>query len=355
MNASRQTGAVLAAPPELLSPLVWKRGTLYVLDQQRLPGEARWLACTGLDHVVQVIVDGHVRGAGAVACALGYGAALAAHERLRETGGMDARVLVRAVEHALERLRSAAGGAVPAFWALAQLRDAARVAQASADAFMVADAIEARARAIHAEDLARCQRIGEHGAPLVPDGAAVLTLGHHGALATGGWGTALGVLRSAARAGRRVRAVVAEGRPSGDGARRAAWELEREGFDVTVVPDAATAGLIARGEVALVVLGAERVAADGAVVTDVGAYAVALAAAAAAVPLLVATAAAAIDPAASLAVEAAPADAVRAACAPLPERVAARCATSDVVPPALIGAIVTERGVHRAPYATSLR
>jgi methylthioribose-1-phosphate isomerase len=183
----------------------------------------------------------------------------------------------------------------------------------------------------------------------------VLTLGSHGALATGGWGTALGVIRSAARAGKRARVVVCESRPFLDGARVTAWELEREGLDVTVIPDAAAPGLLARKELGLVVLGAERIASAGDVVTDVGAYGVALAAATAGVPLMIAAPSACLDPAASLAVEAVPVDALRATTTPLPERVAVRCATSDVVPGALISAIVTEHGVHRPPWAVSLR
>jgi len=337
-------------------PLIWKRGALLLLDQTLLPGEVKWRSCATAEDVAQAIAERRVRGATAVAIAAAYGVALAARQRVGEAGS--ARLMQNAVEEAVEKMRRATPASSHVFMALAQVRDAARVSVETADAFMVADAVEARARAVHAEDVARCQRLGSAGAELIADGATVLTLGNYGALATGGWGTSLGVLRSAWRSCRRARVIVCESRPLLDGARLTAWELERDGFDVTVIPDGAAHGLLQRREVSMVLLGADRVSGDGDVVGELGGYGVALAAAAAAVPVVVAAIAACIDPAMSLDVGAVSPAVLRAAATPpfgVPERVALRCPGGDVIPGALIGAIVTERGVHRPPWPTSLR
>lgn len=340
---------------EVLSPLMWKRGALYVLDQRELPGEVRWLAAETIDDVAQLIADRGVRGAAAIGCAAAYGVVLAARRRLAPGDVGDARLLQRVVEDAIERLRAVVPGSVQVFWALAQMRDAGRVSVETADAFMVADALETRARAIQAEDIARCQRIGAAGAELLVDGSTVLTLGNHGALASGGWGTALGILRSGWRSCRRSRVIVAEGRPFLDGARLTAWELERDGFDVTVIPDGAAAGLLARREVQMVLLGADRISSAGDVIGELGSYGVALAAAAAGIPLVIAAPSTCIDPAASLAVGALTPETLRAMGTPVAERVALRCADADLVPGTLISAIVTEHGIHRPPWSTSLR
>jgi methylthioribose-1-phosphate isomerase len=337
-------------------PLIWKRGALLVLDQTLLPAEAKWLSCATAADVAQVIAERRIRGATAVACAAAFGVAIAARGQVGAGGS--ARMMQNAVEDAVEQLRRAVPSTAHVFHALAQVRDAARVSVETADAAMVADAVEARAIAIHAEDLARCQRLGAHGAELIADGATVLTLGNHGALASAGWGTALGVLRSAWKACRRARVLVCETRPLRDGARLTAWELERDGFDVTVVPDGAAPGILQRHEAAMVLLGADRISGDGDAIGDLGAYGAALAAAAAGVPTVIAAIAACIDPAMSLDVGTIEPAILRAAATPpfgIPERVALRSPAADVIPGALIGAIVTERGIHRPPWPTSLR
>jgi methylthioribose-1-phosphate isomerase len=341
--------------PEVLAPLIWKRGTLYVLDQRELPAAVSWRPCHSADDVVRVIDERRVRGTAATACAAAYAVALAARARIA-AGDLDAAVLRRSVEDAVEGVRRAVAPSVQIFWALAQVRDAGRVSTGTDDAYMVADAIEARACAIHAEDIARCQQIGRAGAALLADNSTALTLGNHGALATGGWGTALGILRSAWHGSRRVRVVVCETRPFLDGARLSAWELARDGMDVTVVPDSAAAGMLQRHEVQYVVLGAERISQTGDILADLGSYGVALAAAAAQVPLIVAAPAHCIDPAPLSIADHAPA-ALRAAPSPtpLPDRVAHRTPTADLVPGTLVSAIVTEHGVHRPPWPTSLR
>jgi methylthioribose-1-phosphate isomerase len=345
---------VQGALDDVFSPLVWKRGTLYVLDQRTLPAQTAWVPCSSLDDVLRVIDERRVCGSFATACAAAYGIVLAARARL--AAGATAQVLRHFVEDEVARTRKAAPPFVPVFWALAQVRDAARVSVETADAAMVVDALEARARAIQAEDIARCQRIGAAGADLLADGHTVLTIGNHGALACGGWGTSLGVIRSAWRSARRVRAIVCESRPFLDGARLSAWELAREGLDVTVVPDGAAPGLLARREVSALLLGADRISPAGDVATDVGSYGAALAAAAAGVPVIVAAQASCIDATAPLVVTALAPELLRAApsAPPLPERVAIASPSADIVPAALITAIVTEHGVHRAPYSASL-
>ena len=314
---------------EVFSPLIWKRGNLLVIDQRDLPGATTWRACASLDDVLRAIADRRIRGAAAVACAAAYGIVLAARARLATP--CDAKVLQNHVEEAVSTTRRSLPASVQAYWALAQMRDAGRISVATADAHMVADALESRAAAIHAEDIARCQRIGAAGAELLVDGTTALTLGHHGALATGGWGTTLGILRSALAARKRIRTLACL-----DGAPLTSWELAREGVHVTEIAAAAAPGLLARREVAVVLLGADRISASGDVVTDLGSYGIALAAAANQVPLVVAAPAAALDPG-----------------APPPLDVVARDA--DLVPGTLISAIVTEHGVRRPPWSESLR
>lgn len=314
---------------EVFAPLIWKRGNLLVLDQRDLPATTTWRACASLDDVQRAIADRRIRGAAAVACAAAYGIVLAA--RARRATPCDAKVLQNHVEEAVSTMRRTLPASVQVYWALAQMRDAGRVSVATADAHMVVDALESRAAAIHAEDIARCQRIGAAGAELLVDGTAALTLGNHGALATGGWGAALGILRSAYAARKRIRTIACL-----TGATLTAWELARDGILVTELPDAAAPSLLARREVHVVLLGADRISATGDVVTDLGSYGIALAAAAHQVPLVVAAPAAALDPG-----------------APPPVEVVARDA--DLVPGNLVSAIVTEHGVRRPPWSESLR
>jgi methylthioribose-1-phosphate isomerase len=323
-----------------------------------------------------------VRGAPAIGCAAAYGVALAAR-RLAARPGLSAVEFVVGLDGAIELLRATRPTAVNLFWALEQMRDAARdaarAAGASLDAIAsaleardaaraagasldaIASALEARAEAIQADDIAMCRRIGQHGAALLPDGAAVLTHCNAGALATGGYGTALGVVRAAREAGKAVRVLADETRPFLQGARLTAWELVRDGFDVTLIPDGAAAFLMSRGEVSCVVVGADRIAANGDVANKIGTYGLALAAARHGVPFYVAAPTSTLDPATATGAD-----------IPIEERAGdellslggvvlaaagarARYPAFDITPAELVTAIITDRGVARPPYGESLR
>lgn len=346
----------------VFSPLRWKDGALYLLEQRRLPGEEVWVRCETAEHVFHAIRDMVVRGAPAIGCAAAYGVAMAARHILASEPGVSVSEFRARLDRAMARLSESRPTAVNLFWALAQMRDAALIATSSGGLAEVADVLDARAVGIHQEDIAMCRRIGEHGAALIPDGATVLTHCNAGALATGGYGTALGVIRGAREAGKTIKIVADETRPYLQGARLTAWELSREGFDVTVIPDGAAAALIARGEVTCCVVGADRIAANGDVANKIGTYAVALAAHAHAVPFYVAAPMSTLDRETSTGAD-----------IPIEERsgsemftvtmdgrpiapasVSGRYPAFDITPAALITAIITDRGVARAPYRESL-
>jgi methylthioribose-1-phosphate isomerase len=221
-------------------------------------------------------------------------------------------------------------------WALEAMRD---------------DPSRERAARIHADEVERCRRMGAHAVELFPTGARVLTHCNAGGLATGGYGTALGAVRAAYQAGRVTHVWVGETRPLLQGGRLTAWELEQLGIPHAVIADGAAASFMARGEVDLVVTGADRVAANGDTANKIGTYALAVLAAHHGVPLVVVAPTSTLDPAAASGddipiEERDPAE--------VTERFAARNPAFDVTPAELVGAIVTERGVHRAPYAETL-
>ncbi len=357
-------GDVLAsAPGEVLTPMRWSDGALHLLDQLRLPGEEVWLRCDSEEDVATAIRSMVVRGAPAIGCAAAYGVALAARRLALRRPPPAADTFMAELERAIELLRGTRPTAVNLFWALGRMREAAQAALATWPTFLaaVAASLAGVAAAIQAHDIAMCRRIGQHGAALVPDGAAVLTHCNAGALATGGYGTALGVVRAAREAGKAVRVVAGETRPFLQGARLTAWELVRDGFDVTLIPDGAAAFLMSRGEVSCVVVGADRIAANGDVANKIGTYGLALAAARHGVPFYVAAPTSTLDRAtatgADIPIEERAGDellslggvAVAAAGA------RGRYPAFDITPAELVTAIITDRGVARPPYGESLR
>jgi methylthioribose-1-phosphate isomerase len=339
---------------DVLSPMRWEEGVLYLLDQLRLPGEEVWVACRTEDEVADAIKRMVVRGAPAIGCAAAYGVALAARRLAGEPDQHFAAGVVRAID-LLERTRPTA---VNLEWALEEMRIAL---VRGTNARSACDALDARAIEIQQEDIAMCRAIGRHGAALIPDHATVLTHCNAGALATGGYGTALGVVRGAREAGKDLRVLADETRPFLQGARLTAWELMKSGIDVTVIPDSAAAFLMSRGEVSCVVVGADRIAANGDVANKIGTYALALAAARHQVPFYVAAPSSTLDP-----------DTATGADIPIEERagdellrlgdtalaptgVPGRYPAFDVTPAELVTAIITEAGVARPPYHDSLR
>jgi len=345
---------------DIFSPLRWQDGVLHLIDQLRLPGDETWIACTTADEVHRAVRDMVVRGAPAIGCAAAYGVAIAAREIARDKPGATRDAMLGDLKPVLDHLATARPTAVNLFWALDEMRRAVEKADDQATASDLADALEKRARDIHSEDIAMCQRIGKHGADLIPDGATVLTHCNAGALATGGYGTALGVIRGAREAGKSLKVIADETRPYLQGARLTAWELAREGFDVAIIPDGAAAALLSRGEMQCCVVGADRIAANGDVANKIGTYGVALAAHANNIPFYVAAPRSTID-----------LQTATGADIPIEERsgkemviigetriapvdVDGRYPAFDVTPAELITAIITDSHVARPPYAESL-
>ena len=251
--------------------LRWREGRLEMLDQRALPATVNYLAYHSAAEVAAGIRDMVVRGAPAIGVAAAYGIALEA-QRLRAAGtsgfksGLDA---------AFATLAASRPTAVNLFWALECMREAWRAQITAAPAQIAAHLIEA-AQDIHAADIAANRSMGRHGAALLKNNARVLTHCNAGALATAGHGTALGVIRSAIEAGKSISVFADETRPFLQGARLTAWELMQDGIPVTLIADNAAAFLMSRGEIDAVIVGADRVAANGDVANKIGTYAVAV-------------------------------------------------------------------------------
>ena len=248
--------------------LRWDDDAVRLLDQRRLPGVEVYLALRDVEEIARAIEELAVRGAPAIGCAAALGVARAAVT----AEARDARTLAAALEPAFTRLARTRPTAVNLFWALRRMRQAlgAALAAPGASAGTLRQALVSEARSILEEDVAICRAIGRAGLELVPDGARVLTHCNAGALTTAGYGTALGVLRAAVDAGRRISVLADETRPFLQGARLTAWELARDGIPVSVVTDGMAGHLMQRGEVDLVLVGADRVAANGDVANKIG-------------------------------------------------------------------------------------
>lgn len=338
--------------------LRWSDDGVVLLDQRRLPGEEIYLTLRQVEEVARAIEDMAVRGAPAIACAAALGVALAA----RRSEAADTRGLIADVEAASERLARTRPTAANLFWALDRMRRRlAAAARGSADE--VRDALLAEAQAILEEDVETNRAIGAAGAAIVPDvagGARVLTHCNAGALATAGYGTALGVIRSVVESGRKVRVLADETRPFLQGSRLTAWELVRDDIPVTVITDGMAGHLMSQGEVDVVLVGADRVAANGDVANKIGTYPLAVLASEHGIPFYVAAPLSTVDLAtpdgASIPIEErSPKEVLEIGGLSLaPPGVGARNPAFDVTPARWVTGIVTEAGIARPPYQESL-
>jgi methylthioribose-1-phosphate isomerase len=250
-----------------IDPAVWQ---IVMLDQRKLPREVVYYRYDKPDQIVSAIRDMVVRGAPAIGISAAYALALMAH---MERG--DAKTFLLAHGVASRHLGDARPTAVNLAWAIARMsRRAAEVAHQSPE--QREHAMLAVAEAIHLEDLAACRSMGKLGAERVPDGATILTHCNAGALATGGYGTALGVIRAAHEQGKRVRVLADETRPYLQGARLTAWELHEDGIPVEVITDSMAGHFFQRGEINFCVVGSDRIAANGDVANKIGTYGVAV-------------------------------------------------------------------------------
>jgi methylthioribose-1-phosphate isomerase len=330
--------------------LRWCGGHLEMIDQRVLPAQFRYLRYDDAHGVAQGIRDMVVRGAPAIGCAAAYGIAL---EALRRRDAAAAE-FAEAMERGFEVLAASRPTAVNLFWALERMRSRwAAVAREQVAA--QADALLAAAHEILAEDIRVNRAMGEHGAALLADGARVLTHCNAGALATAGHGTALGVIRSAVEAGKRITLIADETRPFLQGARLTAWEMVQEGIPVTLITDNMSGFLMSRGEIDAVIVGTDRVAANGDVANKIGTYMVAVLAQRHRIPFYVACPMSTIDfslaDGGSIPIEERPRQEVTGFrdCQWAAEGVLVRNPAFDVTPAELVTALITERGVVHQP------
>jgi len=335
--------------------LRWERDGLVLLEQTLLPAEERYVRIPDVPSLVDAIVRLGVRGAPGVGCAGAYGMVVAV------AGAADAGEWLRRLDDAEATLEAARPTAVNLAVGLRRLAARGRrlAAGDGGPAEWTADLL-AEAKAFHAEDAALCQAIGEHGAALLPARCTVQTHCNAGALATGGIGTALGVVYAAHAAGKQVAVLADETRPLLQGARITAWELQRAGVPVTLQCDGAAGSAFQAGMIDAVVVGSDRVAANGDVANKVGTYPLAVLARRHGVPFYVAAPTTTVDldcpDGASIPIEERGGDEVRAfaGAAAAPDGVMARNPAFDVTPAELVTALVTEAGVLESPDRAGL-
>jgi len=327
----------------MLPTIEWRDDAIVMIDQRRLPAAEVWVHCRTAPEVARAIKTMVIRGAPAIGVAAAMGIALAM-QRSKATG---TRQFATEFQKACDLMAGTRPTAVNLFWAIDRMKGTfAAAVQAGASVTEIRDRLEADARAIHA---------------FVPDGARILTHCNAGALATAGYGTALGVIRAAAEAGKRVSVVADETRPFLQGARLTAWELVRDGIDTTVITDNMAGALMRQGLIDLVVVGADRIAANGDVANKIGTYSVAVLARAHAVPFYVAAPLSTIDLAtpdgAGIPIEERPHREVThvGPTRLTPEGAGIRNPAFDVTPHEYVTAIFTERGACTAPFGESLR
>lgn len=335
--------------------LEWRDGVVCFLDQTRLPQEVCFIETTDYRQVAEAIRRLAVRGAPLIGAAAAFGVALAA---LHEAQGAD---WVEGVRRALRELASTRPTAVNLFWALERME---RVLERSLEAGLSRRAIQERlvqeARAIAAEDEEAHRRLGQWGAALLPDGARVLTHCNTGSLATMGWGTALGVVRAAVAAGKRIHVWATETRPLLQGARLTTWELLQDGIPVTLITDGMAGTVMAQGKVDLVLVGADRITARGDVANKIGTYTLAVLAHHHGLPFYVAAPLSSVDfslaSGEAIPIEERSPEEVRTwrGVPTAPKEVPVYNPAFDVTPAELITAIITEAGVAFPPLEEAL-
>ena len=337
-----------------IEPIRWHEDHLVLLDQTRLPAEQVWIDVRDTDGAIEAIRSMRVRGAPAIGVAAAYAMALAARtiKAPHFPGFLD-----QLDEHAA-KIAAARPTAINLGWAVQRALNLARICGSGMEA---GKRLLLLAHEMREQDLATNRAIGQHGAPLIPSEGGVLTHCNTGALATAGYGTALGVIRAAWEAGKRPSVFCTETRPWLQGARLTAWELQQLGIPAKLVVDSATASLMVSGEIQAIVVGADRIAANGDVANKVGTYMLAVLARAHDIPFYVAAPSSSVDlgtaSGADIEIEERPAiEVTHIQGVPIaPEGMAVRNPAFDVTPSGYISAIITEHGVLRAPFERALR
>src|SRR5438094_6079078 len=342
----------------MLPTIAREPDAVVMVDQRKLPAQEIYVRCKTAAEVARAIKTMVIRGAPAIGVAAAMGIALG----MRNSKVTGTQKLAAEFQKICEVMAGTRPTAVNLFWAIERMkRTFAAAAQAGESVDQIKDRLDAEAQAIHDEDVASCRAMGAFGADIVPADARILTHCNAGALATAGYGTALGVIRGAVEQGKRVVVFADETRPFLQGARLTAWELVRDGIDTTVITDNMSGALMRQGKVDFVVVGADRIAANGDTANKVGTYTVAVLAREHRIPFYVAAPMSTID------LNTADGDHI-----PIEERNAREVThvgglqlapdgahvwnpAFDVTPHHLIAGIITERGIIRAPYTESLR
>lgn len=338
-------------------PIIWADGTLKIIDQTQLPGELRWVELNAVSSVWEAIKTLQVRGAPAIGICAAFGL-LVGLTHPRSATLAEAR---QALETHARYLATSRPTAVNLFWALARMERVAKEMPSTATPAEFFSRLEREAEAILAEDIEQCRQIGRFGAHLVHEGAGVLTHCNAGALATGGYGTALSVLYEAQAQGRQFKVYADETRPLLQGARLTAWELQRAGIDTTLICDSVAAQVMREGKINLVIVGADRIAANGDTANKIGTYGLAVLAEAHDIPFYVAAPSSTLDitlpGGEDIPIEErGPEEVTRGfGTATAPEGVRVYNPAFDVTPASLIAGIITEHGIVTPPYEASLR
>jgi methylthioribose-1-phosphate isomerase len=340
-------------------PTIERTGDVIVMvDQRKLPGQEIYVRCRTSQEVAKAIRTMVIRGAPAIGVAAAMGIALGMR-RSKEKG---TRQFAVEFQKTCDMMAATRPTAVNLFWAIDRMKRVfAEAAQAGASPDEIADRLDEEARRIHDEDVASCRAMGSFGASVVPDGARVLTHCNAGALATAGYGSALGVIRAAVEQGKSVAVFADETRPFMQGARLTAWELLRDGINTTVITESMAGPIMRAGEIDLVVVGADRIAANGDTANKIGTYTVAVLAHEHNVPFYVAAPLSTIDLSTPdgdhIPIEERDQREVThfGASRLTPEGVKIRNPAFDVTPHRYIAGFITERGIFHPPYSESLR
>ena len=342
----------------MLPTIAREDDVVVMIDQRKLPAQEVYVRCKTAQEVARAIKTMVIRGAPAIGVAAAMGIAIG----MRKSSATGTQRFAAEFYKVCELMAATRPTAVNLFWAIERMkRTFAAGAEAGESVDQIKDRLDHEATAIHDEDLASCRAIGAFGADVVPGDARILTHCNAGALATAGYGTALGVVRGAVEAGKQVVVFADETRPFLQGARLTAWELVRDNIDTTVITDNMAAALMRQGRVNFVVVGADRIAANGDTANKIGTYGVALLAREHAIPFYVAAPLSTIDlgtpDGTQIPIEERTAKEVThvggAQLAPAGARV--WNPAFDVTPHHLIAGIITERGIFRAPYTESLK
>jgi methylthioribose-1-phosphate isomerase len=342
----------------MLPTIEWQSGAVVMIDQRKLPAQEIYVRCETAQAVARAIKTMVIRGAPAIGVAAAMGIALG----MRRSTSQGTKQFAVEFNKLCDLMAATRPTAVNLFWAIERMKRAlgagVRAGQSAGD---LRARLEQEALAIHDEDLANCRTMGRFGAEVVPEHARILTHCNAGALATAGYGTALGVIRAAAEQGK-VRQVFAdETRPFLQGARLTAWELVRDHVPTTVITESMAGPLMQRGDIDMVVVGADRIAANGDVANKIGTYTVAMMAHAHGVPFYVAAPLSTIDlttpDGSGIPIEQRSGREIThlGAVRLTPEGASVWNPAFDVTPHRLVAGIITERGIARAPYGESLR